>query len=468
MPICDGTLADWIVNPLAEITLPNRLLAIAQLCNGLAWLYQHGIEGHGDLKPSNVLFRDLRKVVDLPNTASFPSRSCCWQIRVADLGWADAWKDLGVADHDWRPYRAPERYGGVFRSVASDMFAVGVIACELLFGRHPAGTTTKKVNNWDPPKARLWAETGERIIDGDLHRDLVDQVRACLDADPDRRPSPRHIIEVLSGVFAREYGFDPKPVLDLWNSVSDSQIGNSGGLFDEWYSNEIASMGEEHRGRQIERLRSVDTELQDELSWAGVAEWLARAEARARLLAERNGPADQEECRSLAHRVESLVIRRIGSVTAADWLAAWQTGMQAQVFASRVFEGFSELVGRCVKIMEFGSDPGMAQRAFTQVSTFSRSAYHFYFAGVLHGSGQGSIQSALEHLEQAIELNPQESTLYFFKGLWIQGALLVASALGGAADGLSAVDARLCFQRASELDPEWTEPKWELGKLEGK
>jgi tetratricopeptide (TPR) repeat protein len=257
-------------------------------------------------------------------------------------------------------------------------------------------------------------------------------------------------------------------VLDLWNSVSDSQIGNSGGLFDEWYSNEIASMGEEHRGREIERLRSVDAELQDELSWAGVAEWLARAEARARLLAERNGPADQEECRSLAHRVESLVIRRIGSVTAADWLAAWQTGMQAQVFASRVFEGFSELVGRCVKIMEFGSDPGMAQRAFTQVSTFSRSAYHFYFAGVLHGSGQGSIQSALEHLEQAIELNPQESTLYFFKGLWIQGALLVASALGGAADGLSAVDARLCFQRASELDPEWTEPKWELGKLEGK
>jgi hypothetical protein len=54
MPCCETTLEAWANKPLTVTEKADRLFALAQLCNGLAWAYQHGIQGHGDLKPANV------------------------------------------------------------------------------------------------------------------------------------------------------------------------------------------------------------------------------------------------------------------------------------------------------------------------------------------------------------------------------------------------------------------------------
>src|ERR1019366_7057393 len=83
MPFCECNLKDWIALPVATVSTINRLIALWQLSNGLLWLYQHGIEGHGDLKPDNVLVADLLTQATLHGT---PAPAWRWQIRVADLG----------------------------------------------------------------------------------------------------------------------------------------------------------------------------------------------------------------------------------------------------------------------------------------------------------------------------------------------------------------------------------------------
>src|SRR6516162_1535985 len=65
MPYCECSLAAWLKNNDA-IPLVDRLIALAQVCAGLEWLYKHGLQGHGDLKPDNILLRDLRNTFQLP------------------------------------------------------------------------------------------------------------------------------------------------------------------------------------------------------------------------------------------------------------------------------------------------------------------------------------------------------------------------------------------------------------------
>lgn len=134
MPYCEADLSDWVKK--RDAVQRDMLIALAQVCSGLQWLYENGIQGHGDLKPANVLLQDLRK------TSSSPATTPYWRARVTDLGWTDIWRDGGGTKHAWRPYLAPERFENDFVPQSSDVYALGVIACELLTGVHPAGEQT--------------------------------------------------------------------------------------------------------------------------------------------------------------------------------------------------------------------------------------------------------------------------------------------------------------------------------------
>jgi len=186
MPRMAGSLDTWASKPPSGAEVADRLIALAQSLNGLQYLYDHGFEGHGDLKPSNLLYDDLRSKFELGGGETWPSTAHPWRIRVADLGWADAWVDLGLSNKVLRTHMAPERFDAVVVPVKSDIFSMGIIAAELLQGQHPAENLkarTKSEGNWIK-----WVTEGTRNLSGVNSTKLEAVIRKCLSASPDSRP----------------------------------------------------------------------------------------------------------------------------------------------------------------------------------------------------------------------------------------------------------------------------------------
>lgn len=99
---------------------PTRQLElIGQMLQALIYLHRRGVI-HRDLKPDNVLVSDGR-------------------VRVLDFGLAIMHDEHQDEDEvaGTLAYMAPEVIQGVPASVASDLYAVGVIAYEIFAGRHP-------------------------------------------------------------------------------------------------------------------------------------------------------------------------------------------------------------------------------------------------------------------------------------------------------------------------------------------
>ncbi|QXD16783.1 protein kinase [Rhodocaloribacter litoris] len=207
MPFCEGNLSACVKGEI-KMSLLERLIALAQICSGLRWLYEHGLQGHGDLKPDNILLSDLRARFVLPDGKGFPSKAHYWQARIADLGWADIWTQGGGTYHAWRPYLAPERFRNTVVPEASDIFAVGVIASELLSGKHPAGDVTEVLaKKWSARKWETWATSGPRDLEFQP-ASLRDLVYRALAPDPSARPSASNFQSALCDILQQEYGLN--------------------------------------------------------------------------------------------------------------------------------------------------------------------------------------------------------------------------------------------------------------------
>nr|EES53782.1 MAG: protein kinase [Leptospirillum ferrodiazotrophum] len=212
MPFCDANLTTFTKGE-DNMSSVDRLIILAQVCSGLQWLYQHGLQGHGDLKPDNILLRDLRRSFHLPDGDGIPSNVHYWQARIADLGWADIWTQGGGTSHAWNPYIAPERFHNNVVPEASDIFAIGVIACELLSGVHPGGGTTEVLaKKWNEKEWEAWASSTQRVVDV-KPPELRDIILRCLEADPNNRPTVGDLKVTLCDLLRKIHGLELAPQL---------------------------------------------------------------------------------------------------------------------------------------------------------------------------------------------------------------------------------------------------------------
>ncbi len=104
--------------------LDARINLLAQMLQALAYLHRRGIL-HRDLKPGNVLVAN-------------------GQVKVLDFGLAVAREQLNDTDAiatGTLAYMAPEILMGDLAREASDLYAVGVIAYQVLTGNHPFDTS---------------------------------------------------------------------------------------------------------------------------------------------------------------------------------------------------------------------------------------------------------------------------------------------------------------------------------------
>ncbi len=115
---------------------PVKIDLLIQMLQAIAYLHRRGVV-HRDLKPDNV-------VVILENGAP--------RVRVLDFGLALTPEYLNTQSRGFAgtlAYMAPEILQGGSASIASDLYAVGVMAFELMIGRHPFRTAsvTEMINN---------------------------------------------------------------------------------------------------------------------------------------------------------------------------------------------------------------------------------------------------------------------------------------------------------------------------------
>ena len=182
---------------------------IFQISSGLAEAHRYGVT-HRDVKPANIMLdKDGR-------------------VRLLDFGVAHDEKDqeltedfaqLGTAS-----YMSPEQIRDSKNiTPASDVFSIGIVACEMLLGENPfrGSSLSETFNNIQKKKISA------KAFDSSIPKDIVHFLLELLRKDPRKRPMANDVAEFFSEAMHR-YPRDLRPYTVEWaNSVlngTDSSI----------------------------------------------------------------------------------------------------------------------------------------------------------------------------------------------------------------------------------------------------
>jgi serine/threonine-protein kinase ULK/ATG1 len=119
MELCDsGDLSTIMTKPIREVCVKSYF---AQLINGLRFLHLHNFI-HRDLKPRNILLTNNKKI-----------------LKIADFGFAKIVKEQLLKEKMCGSplYMAPEIMNNDIYNNQSDLWSVGLILYEMLYGTHP-------------------------------------------------------------------------------------------------------------------------------------------------------------------------------------------------------------------------------------------------------------------------------------------------------------------------------------------
>ena len=122
MEYVDGQSCAEILRERKTLPAPEAIEILAQSCRGLAYAHRHEVI-HRDVKPGNL----LRSRDGMVKLADFGIAKAAEQSDITKVG-----SVLGTA-----AYLSPEQARGEPAGPASDMYALGVVAYQLLAGRLP-------------------------------------------------------------------------------------------------------------------------------------------------------------------------------------------------------------------------------------------------------------------------------------------------------------------------------------------
>ncbi len=115
-----------VLEEQAPQLLPSEeaLRIIMQICDALAYCHEHGVF-HRDIKPENIMLdeHDNVKIIDFGIALLEGARRVTWRGLSGTVGTPD--------------YMAPEQLRGERGTAASDIYAVGILLYEMLWGQTP-------------------------------------------------------------------------------------------------------------------------------------------------------------------------------------------------------------------------------------------------------------------------------------------------------------------------------------------
>lgn len=178
MEYAPGATVRSILEESGKVESGQAVFMLLQIASGLKAIHQTGTV-HGDLKPCNIIMT--------PEGV----------VKISDLGIASSLAGAKLEDDEllgsWA-YLAPELWSGHERSVASDIYSLGILAYEMLSGEVPFdGSSLPELMN-----KHLHQDPAALISRGaDLPAWLERLVLSMLEKDPEKRPQTAGKIELL-------------------------------------------------------------------------------------------------------------------------------------------------------------------------------------------------------------------------------------------------------------------------------
>lgn len=444
------TLAERIERgPLAEA----EALAIArQLCAGLGAAHSQGVI-HGDLKSSNVI---LTKSADGSTRAA-----------ITDFGMART-RESSQATAQTGPrggtpgYMAPELLKGEKATLASDIYALGVLLRELTTGSRKASALPAK---WSPVLTRCLADApSERYQSG------VEVARAF-----EPSPTPRRVlvgaaaalVAIITGVVTYQRATAPRDVVRL-------------AMLPFTYSAELSPAAERVSRETSANLAKLTGGARTRYSAVSLAE-MNRAsattldKARAKLGATHvlHGTLTKEKDRIELHAL--LTDTRTG-VSVKDWKMDYAAGQ-----------------ARYIPVALTGMITGALHLAPLAISSINSAAQADYDAGTAFLKRDSTIDPALSSFARAAELDPDSALAWagLAEARWLKWGLTHNSdSFAGATESSRQAERRnpdlprvlyvvgttdfvnsryelaaAEYQRALELDPDYSDVYRFLGRV---
>ena len=201
MELVAGQPLSAVIREQGALTPEVVRSVLAQAALALGTAHEAGVV-HRDVKPANILVRE-DGVVKLTDFGIARAMDAIGHTRVGEM--------LGTPT-----YISPEQAVGEQATGASDLYALGVVAHEMLTGTRPfdrgtpIATALSHVNEPPPP------------LGDDVPVDLRAVIDTLLEKDPAKRPANAHDVAALLGVASAELtGLD----LDLAAGVPSGYVG---------------------------------------------------------------------------------------------------------------------------------------------------------------------------------------------------------------------------------------------------
>ncbi|HEY1955283.1 MAG TPA: serine/threonine-protein kinase [Polyangiaceae bacterium] len=211
MDLVEGRpLRDYVGDTSIEVD--ERLAWLMQIANALRAAHKAGLV-HRDIKPDNVMIGDDRavRVLDFGLAKSF-SVDVTAPTAAGDAAGPERFHTAEGRVSGTPAYMAPEQLAGGPPSPSWDQYAWGVLACELLTGKHPRIAGLVSVSGWVNAESLAHVPTGPAQV-----------VARAMAPSPDQRfPSMDAVVEALGGPVSV-----PVPPVPATSSPPNASVGSA-------------------------------------------------------------------------------------------------------------------------------------------------------------------------------------------------------------------------------------------------